>query len=156
MQFVAYTAGPGVPNAIAHTTMNYRIDLIGQTSYVRTKPIFSHILPSRKQHAINCRLATYALCKRIQTRHPIFQLTDKRPNKPAGTQTQAPQRRHVQHALHAFYTAPKSIGEKADPPMRHRDERMQQLVPSVDTVYNDLRLAQLKKQTCFFAPACIL
>ena len=42
VQVVAYTAEPGVPNAIAHTTMNYRIDLIGQTSYVRTKPIFSH------------------------------------------------------------------------------------------------------------------
>ena len=39
MQIVAYTAGPGVPKAIAHTTMNYRIDLIGQTSYVRTKHI---------------------------------------------------------------------------------------------------------------------
>ena len=39
VQVVAYTAGPGVPNTIARTTMNYRIDLIGQTSYVHTKPV---------------------------------------------------------------------------------------------------------------------
>ena len=35
--------------------------------------------------------------------------------------------------------------------MRHLDERMQQLVTSVDAVYYDLCLAQLKKQTCFSA-----
>ena len=85
---------------------------------------------------------------------PIFQLTDKRPNKPAGSQTQASQEQHVQYVLHATYTTLKSIGEKADPPIRHRGERMQQLVPSVDAVYYDLRLAQLKKQTCFFALVC--
>ena len=42
VQDIAYAAGPGVPNAIAHTIMNYRIDLIGQISYVRTKPILPH------------------------------------------------------------------------------------------------------------------
>ena len=103
---------------------------------------------SRKQHASSCQLTTH--CVRIQTRRPIFQLTDKRPNKPAAPPTQTPQQQHVQYVFHASCTGPKSIGEKDDPPMRHRGERMQQPIPSVDAVYSDLRLVQREKQTCFF------
>ena len=111
-------------------------------------------LSSRKQHAISCQLTTH--CARIQTRHPVFQLSDEWPNKIGRTADTGTKQQHAQqYVFHASCTAPKSIGEKADLPMRHRDERMQQLVPSVDAVHYDLPLAQLKIQTCYFALVCI-
>ena len=43
VQVVAYTAGPGVSQAIAHTTVNYRIDLIVKRfTYVQTH-VFSYL-----------------------------------------------------------------------------------------------------------------